>query len=912
MLYSPNDFVRSAAIADDTLYVAGDFIDLGPPTGPAAVLDKASGEADLSQVRLDTGAFSDGGIRVILPDGAGGWYVGGTFYFAGGEPRRNLAHVLADGSLDPDFTPDPLLAAGNAGYLDRVRALVLSDDGRTLYIGGRFDTVGGRSRQSVAAVNAQTGAVLPLSVATTYQSTTGAIGVGEVAAMVYHRGVLYFGGDLSTVNGMVRTGAAAVNATTGALLAWDLGIVRDPDSVNGVFSMGVGPPPGDSTLYIGGLFVAIRGLPRLDAAEVTLADPVTGEGGVPTAWTTPRRIGGGQLVVTETTLWESFGRISRATGAFTEYTAFRSGAFRGRGGAVAFDPTGGPSGQGVAYVAANQTFPGDPYPSQFLLALNAVTGQPLPGFFDPAVFGGGALRLSKGRSEFGVRTLAVEPGPGGRLFVGGDGLYGVGRGTARRFLAGLDLTTGRPIPFAEDYVIFSSVEEVAISPDARYLYFETFNGLGVADLQTGVITAFPGTAALAARQAAWAADAEEGEAPQAADDRLRRAGPVAAFADGRPLTAYIPPARAARSGTASGGAYVVTDGALVAGDDRLYVYPGGGVLALDRFTGAEIWATPLPSFSTAPTTEELLLVEGGPPGPAGDTLFAAGAILSGGGEPRDRFAALDAETGAVLAWNVNPTGPGNGVGQALAVLEPSDDSAGPGGGRVYLSGSGLFTIGGEPRRDLAAADRTTGDVLDWRPALSVNRFGGSSLAAQAGPEGGIAGGVVYTGGFALDAETGAELDWALEPVGTSTSGGGVVSALVSPRHGRVVLSGTFGNSLRGSGHAFVTALSPARPFPVAGESGPPSGTPSSAALAVVGANPARSASALSLSLPKAGVVTVSLYDVLGRRVAVLHAGPLAAGVSRIVVEAVGLPTGLYVARAVGDSFAASVTLTVVR
>ncbi len=98
-LYSTSGFVRSAAIAGDTLYVGGDFITVGPPTGPAAVIDKVTGEADLAQARIG------GGVDTILPDGRGGWYVGGEIEWAGGEPRRNLAHFWTTAASTPRSPP---------------------------------------------------------------------------------------------------------------------------------------------------------------------------------------------------------------------------------------------------------------------------------------------------------------------------------------------------------------------------------------------------------------------------------------------------------------------------------------------------------------------------------------------------------------------------------------------------------------------------------------------------------------------------------------------------------------------------------------------------------------------------------------------------------------------------------------
>ncbi len=59
-------------------------------------------------------------------------------------------------------------------------------------------------------------------------------------------------------------------------------------------------------------------------------------------------------------------------------------------------------------------------------------------------------------------------------------------------------------------------------------------------------------------------------------------------------------------------------------------------------------------------------------------------------------------------------------------------------------------------------------------------------------------------------------------------------------------------------------------------------------------NPVRGVSTLALTLPEAGAVRVEVFDMLGRRVAVLHDGAMAAGLHPLVLDASALPAGLYV------------------
>ena len=77
-------------------------------------------------------------------------------------------------------------------------------------------------------------------------------------------------------------------------------------------------------------------------------------------------------------------------------------------------------------------------------------------------------------------------------------------------------------------------------------------------------------------------------------------------------------------------------------------------------------------------------------------------------------------------------------------------------------------------------------------------------------------------------------------------------------------------------------------------------------------NPARGAATVSVSVPVAGAVRAEVFDALGRRVALLHDGPLSAGQHTFRLEASGLPSGVYVVRASAGASVASRRLTVVR
>jgi hypothetical protein len=77
-------------------------------------------------------------------------------------------------------------------------------------------------------------------------------------------------------------------------------------------------------------------------------------------------------------------------------------------------------------------------------------------------------------------------------------------------------------------------------------------------------------------------------------------------------------------------------------------------------------------------------------------------------------------------------------------------------------------------------------------------------------------------------------------------------------------------------------------------------------------NPARAGASLTLTLDRPEAVTAALYDALGRRVAVLHDGPLGAGPHAFPLDAARLPAGVYVVRVETPAAALTHRLTLVR
>ncbi|MEM9997566.1 MAG: T9SS type A sorting domain-containing protein, partial [Bacteroidota bacterium] len=77
-------------------------------------------------------------------------------------------------------------------------------------------------------------------------------------------------------------------------------------------------------------------------------------------------------------------------------------------------------------------------------------------------------------------------------------------------------------------------------------------------------------------------------------------------------------------------------------------------------------------------------------------------------------------------------------------------------------------------------------------------------------------------------------------------------------------------------------------------------------------NPTATAATVEIALPEAAEVKAGVFDLLGRRVAVLHDGTLAAGAHALRFDAARLPSGLYVVHATTPEATLTQRLTLVR
>ncbi len=276
--------VTSVARIGNTLYVGGWFRTIRPASAPTANAFYA--------VAPTTGAVvpsiipaANGSITALTPDGGGGYFIAGRFTNIG---SARVAHVLADGSVDPAFQ-FPHVIEGVVTNLSLV--------GPSLVASGNFLHVDSVFRP-LFAMNPVTGALSPWAPVLPNQDiSVRAVVVANDLLIVLSRngnatlrfvtaydgvsGAVVWQTDVTGAPGHFAPGAMGLSGGRlivgmGRLYSLDpLTGVVDPawaagmPVAEGLFAMAIGP----SAIYVGGTFQVYWGQPRGRLAAV---DPATG------------------------------------------------------------------------------------------------------------------------------------------------------------------------------------------------------------------------------------------------------------------------------------------------------------------------------------------------------------------------------------------------------------------------------------------------------------------------------------------------------------------------------------------------------------------------------------------------------------------------------------------------------------
>jgi Domain of unknown function (DUF5122) beta-propeller len=205
------------------------------------ILDASSGRA-LAAFRVDNP------IRTAIPDGDGGWYIGGGFIRVDGRQRKRLAHIRTDGSLDPDWRPE---ANGNG-----VSVTSLARIGSRIYVAGDFARLDRAPRLHLGAVDSRRGGL-----DRNWHASASASGWNLVLLPAGRRLIVGGGSCCSEAASSV----GALDAKTGAIdKSWRPRVDSARLEGGGVYLLAANGPG----ILVGGVFRSVNGIRRSAVAEI--------------------------------------------------------------------------------------------------------------------------------------------------------------------------------------------------------------------------------------------------------------------------------------------------------------------------------------------------------------------------------------------------------------------------------------------------------------------------------------------------------------------------------------------------------------------------------------------------------------------------------------------------------------------
>ena len=667
-----NGIINAIATTPDTVYIGGYFNYVGPSTGYGIPLDLLSG------MPLAKFPKVNGFVSVCVPDGSGGWFIGGRFNKVGNFTRKYIAHILADGLVDPNWNPN-----ASGGNYTGVGALVVS--GSTIYVGGEFTSIGGQPRNNIAALNATTGA------ATDWNPNAD----NSVDVLAISGSTVYAGGWFSHIGGQTRNYIAALDASTGAANDWN------PCANDGIVTLTIS----GSTVYAGGWFLHISGQMRNYIAAID-ADST----GTATDWNPNASRGDYTAPVF----------IIDVSGS----TIYVGGKFNSIGGKernniAALDAVTG---------AATDWNPNASYgdnPDITSVCAIAVSGS--------TIYVGGTFNSIGGKERNNIAALDAVTGSAtdwnpntncayyycpwvGTLAVSGSTIYVGGwfvsiGGLTRNNIAALDATTGAATawnPNANGYIYALAISGSTLYAAGAFTQIggQTRNYIAALDTDTGTATFWnPIASETVYALAVSGSTVYAGGGFNSIGGQMRNHIAALDAATGV-ATDWNPKANASINALAVSGSTVYAGGyfTTIGGQTR------NCIAALDVFTGnVTDWN---PNANHGIDTLSI----------SGSTVYAGGWFSHIGGQMRNYIAAIDTDsTGTAIDWNPN----------ANAMVLAINAS----GQTVYVGGK-FSSIGGQMRNCIAALDAATGIALDWNPnangVVNAIAISGSILYAVGG------------------------------------------------------------------------------------------------------------------------------------------------------------------------------------
>jgi hypothetical protein len=249
---APNDNIEVMALAGDKLYAGGRFASIsGQQRLGLAAYNLPGGQ--LTSWNPGTGSatiVSSLVWEMLVHEGT--VYVGGVFTSIGNKTRINVAAIDAESGAVLDFDAQADLGLSSGFPTAQVNSLAVAGD--QLIIGGLLFRIGGQDRFALAAVDRVTGQVLDWNPNAN----------GPAQAALVQGNTVFVGGLFSSLNMLPRKNLAAYDKASGQITAWNPGADGD---VNALAVAG-------DKVFIGGRFTEVGGLIRSNLAS---AHKISGE-----------------------------------------------------------------------------------------------------------------------------------------------------------------------------------------------------------------------------------------------------------------------------------------------------------------------------------------------------------------------------------------------------------------------------------------------------------------------------------------------------------------------------------------------------------------------------------------------------------------------------------------------------------
>lgn len=199
--------VSTLTVSGSNLYIGGSFASFGGAgRNRLAAIDPRSGSITSWDPSVDSTVYA-------LAADASNIYVGGSFSTVDGTTRNKIAAIALDGTLQ---SWDPNISGGD------VKEIAVTAD--SVYAGGTFSTVGTDAHSTIAKIDKTTG------VASAWDPNLSG-GWSGVLAIVPDSTTIYIGGGFTTVGGDTRNHLAAIDASTGVATSWDPNVDGDVASI---------------------------------------------------------------------------------------------------------------------------------------------------------------------------------------------------------------------------------------------------------------------------------------------------------------------------------------------------------------------------------------------------------------------------------------------------------------------------------------------------------------------------------------------------------------------------------------------------------------------------------------------------------------------------------------------------------